>query len=69
MNTSPAGNIIGQFQQNVLPVQSVTMPSTPIANKQEIINELNGLIADLKANKRKSEVIAKIQNMIQRLSV
>lgn len=70
MNTSPAGNFIGQFAQNVLPVMPVSpaAPLTPITNKQEIINELNNLIKELNANKRKSAVIADIQNVIQRLS-
>lgn len=68
MNTSPAGNIIGQFNQNVLPILQSPHLMTPIISKQDIINELNGLVTELKANKKKTEVIADIQNMIQRLS-
>jgi hypothetical protein len=70
MNTSPPGNVIGQFAQNVLPIitSTQTVVTTPITNKQDIINELNALITELNANKKKSAVISDIQNVIQRLS-
>jgi hypothetical protein len=70
MNTSPAGNVIGQFAQNVLPVTTTLAPphvTSPITNKQDVINELNNLITELNANKKKSAVISDIQNVIQRL--
>jgi len=70
MNTSPAGNVIGQFQQNVLPLVAPTpsVTTTPITNKEEIINELKKLIKELNMNKKKTQVIADIQNVINRLS-
>jgi len=73
MNISPPGNIIGQFQQNVLPTitnapVNPSVTKTPITNKEEIINELNNLIMELNMNKKKTQVIADIKSVIERLS-
>ena len=73
MNISPPGNIIGQFQQNVLPTitnapVNPSVTKTPITNKEEIINELMNLITELNMNKKKTQVIADIQSVIARLN-
>jgi hypothetical protein len=59
-NTAPPGNVIGQFQQNVLPVNGaipipslppvtpINAPNAPPTGKQQIIITLNNLIHQLK---------------------
>jgi hypothetical protein len=76
MNTSPPGNVIGQFQQNVLPSPSpspspvsvpvpVPVPYTPT----NTVSDLYAVLQLLNTNTKKAQVISAIQNIIAKLSV
>jgi hypothetical protein len=76
-NTSPPGNVIGQFQQNVLPVIGaipvpslppvvpVNSPAAPPTPKQQIINLLNNLIHQLKTYQKPSVTIPTLNSVLQ----
>jgi len=84
MNTSPPGNVIGEFQQNVLPTTST--PPIPVPTPQpmpvptpapapfppssiyNIVNKLNGVIYELQMKKRKNVIIYTINDVIEKLS-
>lgn len=80
MNTSPPGNIMGQFQDNVLPLINVPsptpspspiplpVPSTPMS-KSDIIYTLNSIFNDLNRGRPKSVIMKAIQDLITKLNM
>ena len=75
MNTSPPGNVIGKFQQNVLPTISEPVPSpvpSPVPTTQnyqivQIITYLNNIIYWVKIRKPANFLILQISNVINML--
>lgn len=83
MNTSPPGNVIGQFQDNVLPLVNlptptpsqpspfpVPTPSNPAVpvNKEYILIKLNTLLDDLNRSKPKSKIMNELHDLINMLN-
>jgi len=50
MNTSPAGNILGEFEQNVLPEITQTIPVPTIQNYNQIKSDLYKLVYLIQTN-------------------
>ena len=79
-NSSPPGNIIGQFQQNVLPLSYLPTPTpvptpvprptpTPTNNKQLIIFHLQKVINEININYKKLYIIRDINNIINEIQM
>jgi len=77
MNTSPPGNYLGQFQQNVLPlvttpsptpVPTMPVPSLPITLPTTPVADLYAVLQLINTNKRKSEIVVAINRIILKLS-
>jgi hypothetical protein len=71
-NTSPPGNIIGEFQQNVLPLTPplpIPVPPIPIktTNKQLVISQLLNIINEINSRYDPNAVIADINIVIQEI--
>jgi hypothetical protein len=79
MNTSPPGNVIGKFQQNVLPLVGsippvivppppTTPPSTtthpPLNTKYNLVHQLYDVIQDIRLNHSKTIIERKINNVM-----
>lgn len=78
MNTSPPGNVIGKFQQNVLPLLGsippvivppppTTPPTTihpPLNTKYNLVHQLYDVIQDIHSNRSKTIIERKINNVI-----
>lgn len=72
MNTSPPGNVMGQFEQNVLPIASVPVPGpSPVPgpgpiqiDKNEIANELYNIITMIQAGAPKKAIANYIINVV-----
>lgn len=69
MNTLPPGNILGQFQQNVLPLSINTVPvpvpvPVPVLIYQPIINKLNNIILYIESKQTKYYIISSINSVI-----
>jgi len=84
MNTSPPGNYLGQFQQNVLPrinnpisnpinnpnPNPINNPNpNPINNNSNIITDLYAVLQMIYTNKRKSDIVSAINSIILKLSL
>lgn len=71
MNTSPPGNVLGKFQENVLPLVSASpSPATPVAPKTNYtLTMLNQILDDLKKNRPKSKIINETQDLINKLNM
>ena len=82
MNTSPPGNVLGQFQENVLPVtQSSPVPNpspnpspVPVPNPspspvpyQPIIDKLNNVIQSIQLRQAKNYIINMMNDVIQNI--
>lgn len=71
MNTTPPGNVIGQFEQNVLPLVSVPPSSVPPSSVptqyQSIINKLNKAITNITLKKSNYFITSQINSAIQSL--
>uniref|UniRef100_A0A6C0I3K8 SCP domain-containing protein n=1 Tax=viral metagenome TaxID=1070528 RepID=A0A6C0I3K8_9ZZZZ len=79
MNTSPPGNYLGQFQQNVLPLLNYPSPGPtpspgpipspgPGPGPTTPIADLYAVLQLINTNKRKSEIVAAINRIILKLS-
>jgi hypothetical protein len=81
MNTSPPGNYLGQFQQNVLPLVSLPNPvpvplptptplPTPVLpyTPANTVTDLYAVLQLINTNKRKSQIVAAINSIIMKLS-
>jgi hypothetical protein len=76
MNTSPQGNYVGQFKDNVLaPVPTPTPVPTPIpipnpiqVNKGFIIDSLYRIITAIQYNQSKSRIIKMVYDLISFIS-
>jgi len=72
MNTSPAGNIIGEFPQNVLAKTGSQAPvnvSITTHNKAQAINSLNSCIVATQRNFPKQTILTALQNVVHLLQV
>jgi hypothetical protein len=82
MNTSPPGNYLGQFQQNVLPVvpsvppaivvppvvaPPVVAPPAELHKKRDIYKLMYGIAQAVYTNQPKVVIIGMINNIIQLL--
>lgn len=73
MNTSPPGNILGQFKDNILPLinagssPSPTQITMPIS-KQEIIAAVTNAVDDLNKSKPKSKIMSELNDLLKRLN-
>jgi len=79
MNTSPPGNYINRFVQNVLPVVSDstaptgTLPATPLpgqlqTHKREIFQQLYNIVYALNTNQPKAAIVSIINNIIHKIN-
>lgn len=73
-NASPPGNVLGQFQMNVLPLLSVPVPISgaiqpaPIAPNPHLV-KLYQILDNLTGNVSKSIIISQVQSLIKDMSL
>lgn len=82
-NTSPPGNVIGSFPQNVLPISPSQIPSPTITpfptpypvmplpmyvNIRIVLNKLNSILFELKNKKRMPVVLSIIYSLIDQMT-
>jgi hypothetical protein len=80
MNTSPPGNYVGQFKDNVLPLlgagstqlsgpgASAPLPAQFQTHKRIIFQDLANIVYAINTNKPKATVISIINNIVQKLN-
>lgn len=68
MNTSPPGNVLGQFKDNVLPlIQIIPNPSSTSISKSDIILSLTNILNDLNKSIPKYKIIGELNDLINKV--
>lgn len=80
MNTSPPGNYVGEFAQNVLPLlgsgqtkptgtgTAVALPGDLQTHKREIFQQLYNIVYALNTNQSKTLIISIVNNIIRQIN-